>query len=135
MTGYLPLGFEFAVELTYPESEGTSSGLLNCSAQVRLSSPEWVRVPGSSAPDRPHLHLQVFGIFFTICQGKIMDRFSIQAGNIFLCVFLLVGTIMTGEALPRPLDPLSSTHTHKQQQSHYTPKMVYLVLAAPEQSH
>lgn len=34
MTGYLPLGFEFAVELTYPESEGTSSGLLNCSAQV-----------------------------------------------------------------------------------------------------
>lgn len=40
MTGYLPLGFEFAVELTYPESEGTSSGLLNCSAQVRLSSSE-----------------------------------------------------------------------------------------------
>lgn len=37
MTGYLPLGFEFAVELTYPESEGTSSGLLNCSAQVKLS--------------------------------------------------------------------------------------------------
>ena len=37
MTGYLPLGFEFAVELTYPESEGTSSGLLNCSAQVRLT--------------------------------------------------------------------------------------------------
>lgn len=36
MTGYLPLGFEFAVELTYPESEGTSSGLLNCSAQVCL---------------------------------------------------------------------------------------------------
>lgn len=37
MTGYLPLGFEFAVELTYPESEGTSSGLLNCSAQVQFS--------------------------------------------------------------------------------------------------
>lgn len=37
MTGYLPLGFEFAVELTYPESEGTSSGLLNCSAQVCVS--------------------------------------------------------------------------------------------------
>uniref|UniRef100_H3DG02 FLVCR choline and putative heme transporter 2 n=1 Tax=Tetraodon nigroviridis TaxID=99883 RepID=H3DG02_TETNG len=71
MTGYLPLGFEFAVELTYPESEGTSSGLLNCSAQV-------------------------FGIFFTICQGKIMDNFGTLAGNIFLCVFLLVGTIMTG---------------------------------------
>ncbi|XP_058469582.1 heme transporter FLVCR2 [Solea solea] len=71
MTGYLPLGFEFAVELTFPESEGTSSGLLNCSAQV-------------------------FGIIFTICQGKIIDSFGTLAGNIFLCVFLLIGTIMTG---------------------------------------
>lgn len=71
MTGYLPLGFEYAVELTYPESEGTSSGLLNCSAQV-------------------------FGIIFTICQGKIIDHFGTLAGNIFLCVFLLIGTIMTG---------------------------------------
>ncbi|XP_069552753.1 choline/ethanolamine transporter flvcr2b isoform X3 [Brachyistius frenatus] len=71
MTGYLPLGFEFAVELTYPESEGTSSGLLNCSAQV-------------------------FGIIFTISQGKIIDRFGTLAGNIFLCVFLLIGTVITG---------------------------------------
>uniref|UniRef100_A0A672T1Z8 FLVCR choline and putative heme transporter 2 n=1 Tax=Sinocyclocheilus grahami TaxID=75366 RepID=A0A672T1Z8_SINGR len=71
MTGYLPLGFEFAVELTYPESEGTSSGLLNCSAQV-------------------------FGIIFTICQGKIMDSFNTLAGNLFLCAFLLIGTIITG---------------------------------------
>lgn len=45
MTGYLPLGFEFAVELTYPESEGMSSGLLNVSAQVGLSFRY-----GSSAP-------------------------------------------------------------------------------------
>ncbi|KAM4529107.1 choline/ethanolamine transporter flvcr2b isoform 1-T2 [Fundulus diaphanus] len=71
MTGYLPLGFEFAAELTYPESEGTSSGLLNCSAQV-------------------------FGIIFTICQGKIIDKFDTWAGNIFLCVFLLIGSIITG---------------------------------------
>ncbi|XP_054652903.1 feline leukemia virus subgroup C receptor-related protein 2 isoform X2 [Dunckerocampus dactyliophorus] len=71
MTGYLPLGFEFAVELTYPESEGTSSGLLNCSAQI-------------------------FGIIFTISQGKIIDRWGTLAGNIFLCVFLLIGTVMTG---------------------------------------
>ncbi|CAN9507384.1 unnamed protein product [Ophioblennius macclurei] len=71
MTGYLPLGFEYAVELTYPESEGTSSGLLNCSAQV-------------------------FGIIFTIAQGKIIDVYGTLAGNIFLCAFLLIGTIMTG---------------------------------------
>ncbi|KAM7336711.1 hypothetical protein ACRRTK_005204 [Alexandromys fortis] len=38
MTGYLPLGFEFAVEITYPESEGTSSGLLNAAAQGKLMS-------------------------------------------------------------------------------------------------
>ncbi len=36
MSGYLPLGFEFAAEITYPASEGTTSGLLNASAQVTL---------------------------------------------------------------------------------------------------
>ncbi|XP_072313888.1 choline/ethanolamine transporter flvcr2a [Eucyclogobius newberryi] len=71
MTGYLPLGFEFAVELTFPESEGTSSGLLNCSAQI-------------------------FGIMFTISQGKIVDKWGTFAGNIFLCVILLIGTTITG---------------------------------------
>ncbi|KAK2826137.1 hypothetical protein Q5P01_020351 [Channa striata] len=71
MTGYLPLGFEFAVELTYPESEGTSSGLLNCSAQI-------------------------FGIIFTIAQGKIIDTWNPLAGNIFLSIFLLIGAIITG---------------------------------------
>ncbi|XP_045551492.1 feline leukemia virus subgroup C receptor-related protein 2 isoform X2 [Salmo salar] len=71
MTGYLPLGFEFGVELTYPECEGTSSGLLNCSAQV-------------------------FGIIFTICQGKIIDNYGTLAGNIFLCVFLFIGSVLTG---------------------------------------
>ena len=34
MTGYLPVGFDFGVEITFPESEGTTSGLLNASAQV-----------------------------------------------------------------------------------------------------
>ena len=34
MTGYLPVGFEYAAELSYPISEGSSSGLLNASAQV-----------------------------------------------------------------------------------------------------
>ncbi|XP_066483481.1 heme transporter FLVCR2 [Tiliqua scincoides] len=70
MTGYLPLGFEFAAELTYPESEGTSSGLLNVSAQI-------------------------FGILFTISQGQIIQHVGTQAGNLFLCAFLFVGTIIT----------------------------------------
>ena len=34
MTGYLPVGFEFAAELTYPEPEGTCSGNLNAAAQA-----------------------------------------------------------------------------------------------------
>ncbi|XP_054987994.1 feline leukemia virus subgroup C receptor-related protein 2 [Sorex araneus] len=70
MTGYLPLGFEFAVELTYPESEGISSGLLNVSAQV-------------------------FGIIFTISQGQIIDHYGTMSGNIFLCVFLTLGAFLT----------------------------------------
>lgn len=70
MTGYLPLGFEFAAELTHPESEGTSSGLLNVSAQV-------------------------FGLIFTTAQGQILEQFGVKPGNIFLCCFLLVGAIIT----------------------------------------
>ncbi|XP_054096198.2 choline/ethanolamine transporter FLVCR2 isoform X2 [Callithrix jacchus] len=70
MTGYLPLGFEFAVELTYPESEGISSGLLNISAQV-------------------------FGIIFTISQGQIIDNYGTKPGNIFLCLFLALGSALT----------------------------------------
>ncbi|XP_037020212.2 feline leukemia virus subgroup C receptor-related protein 1 isoform X2 [Artibeus jamaicensis] len=70
MTGYLPLGFEFAVEITYPESEGTSSGLLNAAAQI-------------------------FGILFTLAQGKLTSEYSPKAGNIFLCVWMFVGIVLT----------------------------------------
>ncbi|KAM6459664.1 choline/ethanolamine transporter FLVCR1 [Liasis olivaceus] len=70
MTGYLPLGFEFAVEITYPESEGTSSGLLNASAQI-------------------------FGIIFTLIQGKLTTDYSPRAGNIFLFVWMFIGIILT----------------------------------------
>ncbi|CAF1515726.1 unnamed protein product, partial [Rotaria sordida] len=34
MTGYLPVGFEYGVEITYPENEAISSSLLNVSAQI-----------------------------------------------------------------------------------------------------
>uniref|UniRef100_A0A4W3INA9 Choline/ethanolamine transporter FLVCR1 n=1 Tax=Callorhinchus milii TaxID=7868 RepID=A0A4W3INA9_CALMI len=72
MTGYLPVGFEFGAEITYPESEGTSSGLLNEAAQV-------------------------FGIMFTISQGKIIDYHGTVPGNIFISAFLLVGCVLTGQ--------------------------------------
>lgn len=34
LAGYVAVGFEFAAELTYPEPEGTSSGLLNAASMV-----------------------------------------------------------------------------------------------------
>ncbi|KAM9554148.1 choline/ethanolamine transporter flvcr2a-like [Salvelinus alpinus] len=33
---------------------------------------------------------------FTICQGKIIDNYGTLAGNIFLCVFLFIGSVLTG---------------------------------------
>ncbi|XP_029532571.1 heme transporter FLVCR1-like [Oncorhynchus nerka] len=70
MTGYLPLGFEFGVEITYPESEGTSSGLLNAFAQI-------------------------FGILFTLIQGKLTTNYRPLAGNLFLCVWIFLGIFLT----------------------------------------
>ncbi|KAI8508050.1 Feline leukemia virus subgroup C receptor- protein 2 [Branchiostoma belcheri] len=70
MTGYLPLGFEFAAEITYPESEGTSSGLLNASAQT-------------------------FGIALTLFTGYLVNNLSTLAGNLCLCVTLFLGVVVT----------------------------------------
>ncbi|XP_068454783.1 heme transporter FLVCR1 [Clinocottus analis] len=70
MTGYLPLGFEFGVEITYPESEGTSSGLLNAFAQF-------------------------FGIIFTLIQGKLTTDYTPLIGNIFLCSWIFLGILLT----------------------------------------
>ncbi|CAL8315431.1 unnamed protein product [Lota lota] len=70
MTGYLPLGFEFGVEITYPESEGTSSGLLNAFAQI-------------------------FGIIFTLIQGQLTTVYNPLAGNLFLCAWIFLGILLT----------------------------------------
>ncbi|CAC5380052.1 FLVCR [Mytilus coruscus] len=78
-TGYLPVGFEIAAEITYPESEGTSSGLLNASAQL-------------------------FGIIFTISMRAMMNEVSIVGANITLSSFLLLGTILTNSIQSGALD-------------------------------
>merc|ERR1712029_486119 len=77
MTGYLPLGFEFAAEITFPESEGTSSGLLNASAQV-------------------------FGILCTMGAERLLDYTNNEdrIANGMLAVELLIGTIMTAMIKP-----------------------------------
>ncbi|XP_064627340.1 heme transporter FLVCR2-like isoform X2 [Lineus longissimus] len=70
MTGYLPVGFEFAAEITYPESEGTSSGLLNASAQC-------------------------FGIIFTLGMSSLVLNVSVLSANLSITGALLIGTILT----------------------------------------
>lgn len=70
MTGYLPVGFEFAAELTYPEPEGTSAGLLNMAAQV-------------------------FGIGFTMVYSEILGQWGDIGANVTMAVMLCVGTILT----------------------------------------
>lgn len=70
MTGYLPVGFEFAAELTYPEPEGTSAGLLNAAAQI-------------------------FGILFTMLYAELFDAFGDIGANVTMAVMLCIGTIVT----------------------------------------
>ncbi|RWS07521.1 hypothetical protein B4U79_03247 [Dinothrombium tinctorium] len=70
MTGYLPIGFEFASELSYPQPEGTSSGLLNASAQI-------------------------FGIIFTVLASDLVVRYSSLLTNILLSSTLIIGIITT----------------------------------------
>lgn len=70
MTGYLPVGFEFAAELTYPEPEVTSAGLLNASAQI-------------------------FGIFFTVLGGTLLNDYGSIICNSTFCAALFVGAVVT----------------------------------------
>lgn len=70
MTGLLPVGFEFASELTFPEPEGTSSGILNASSQL-------------------------FGVIFTTSYSILFDKLGDQWANIIMSIMLLIGAIMT----------------------------------------
>ena len=77
MTGYLPIGFEFGAEITFPESEASSSGLLNCSAQM-------------------------FGIIITAGSQELINFFTnkskMQGGlyaNVTMIVCLYAGSILT----------------------------------------
>ncbi|XP_049876029.1 uncharacterized MFS-type transporter C09D4.1 isoform X2 [Pectinophora gossypiella] len=70
MTGYLPVGFEFASEVTYPEPEGTTSGILNAAVQV-------------------------FGIVLTLLYGWMLDNVGDRWSNLCLCGILAFGTVIT----------------------------------------
>ena len=101
MTGYLPLGFEFAAEITFPESEGTSSGLLNASAQVK----------GGNTVAKFHL-LKIYARYISLCI-KVFGLLCTTLGewiyrqtedytitNSCLAGILVLGTILTGLIKP-----------------------------------
>ncbi|CAH2049879.1 unnamed protein product, partial [Iphiclides podalirius] len=70
MTGYLPVGFEFASEVTYPEPEGTTSGILNAVVQV-------------------------FGIVLTLAYERMLESVGDRWSNLGLCALLALGTAIT----------------------------------------
>ena len=74
MTGYLSVGFELTSEITFPEPEGLSTGLLNTSGQT-------------------------FGLIFTYVQGIILVSYGSLYSNIFVCLPLLIGSVLTGKHL------------------------------------
>ncbi|KAI1294723.1 putative MFS-type transporter -like protein [Halotydeus destructor] len=75
MTGYLPIGFEFAAELSYPNPEGTSAGLLNAAAQV-------------------------FGLVFTFGATYVIKEYSELTANIGLTISLILGVLLTAMIKP-----------------------------------
>uniref|UniRef100_F6YSI6 Major facilitator superfamily (MFS) profile domain-containing protein n=2 Tax=Ciona intestinalis TaxID=7719 RepID=F6YSI6_CIOIN len=70
MAGYLPIGFELAAEITYPESEATSAGLLNVSANA-------------------------IGIVLTLCAEEIHRLHGSTPTVIFMSATLFLGTVLT----------------------------------------
>lgn len=70
MTGYLPIGFEFASEISWPEAETTSSGFLNFAAMI------------------------VGAILTPVVEICVSKRGPLSA-NIVIIVTLLIGLILT----------------------------------------
>ncbi|XP_074030380.1 choline/ethanolamine transporter flvcr2b [Leptinotarsa decemlineata] len=67
---YLTVGFELAVEITYPLDESTSSGLLNASTQA-------------------------FGVFIVLMLGKLNEKFGALWSLFSQVILLLIGTYLT----------------------------------------
>ncbi|VDK44770.1 unnamed protein product [Taenia asiatica] len=67
-SGFLPLGFEYAAEITYPIDEGLTSGILNTSAHI-------------------------FGIILTQAATAMIGKYGSLPTNIFILVFMVVAAV------------------------------------------
>ncbi|XP_054710176.1 feline leukemia virus subgroup C receptor-related protein 2-like isoform X1 [Uloborus diversus] len=71
LTSFLPVGFEYGIEVTYPESEITSAGLLNASSMI-------------------------FGIILTEIATSILNKQGFYAANTVMLIALLASCIICG---------------------------------------
>ncbi|PSN51563.1 putative MFS-type transporter C09D4.1 [Blattella germanica] len=74
--GYMPVGFDFAIEITYPEPEAMTSGLLT-------------------------LGLQVISTAATYIYGEGVRSWGVDEANYFLIGILVVGTIFNFGMKPK----------------------------------
>lgn len=70
MNAYMPVGLELAIELTYPEEESTSSGIL-----ISMT--------------------QTLGVVFTLQLGWLLDKVGCFWAMASMVLVLCVGTILT----------------------------------------
>lgn len=92
MTGYLPLGFEFAAEITYPHPANTPAGLLNLSAQVSRKYSKYIDLNFIS---NLSFFSQVFGLILTYAASPMVDNLGNIWANSFLTFCLTIGLILT----------------------------------------
>lgn len=75
LIGYLPLGYEFAAEQTYPESEATSACVLALGSQI-------------------------FSFLFTLAYGKMFNGLGDRVANWTMCGTLVIGILLSAVNKP-----------------------------------
>lgn len=70
IVGYLPAAFEFAAELTYPEPEASSAGVMT-------------------------LGCQITSVLYTLAYGWVFTPYGDLASNLFMSGSLVVATVLT----------------------------------------
>ncbi|XP_034239938.1 uncharacterized MFS-type transporter C09D4.1-like isoform X3 [Thrips palmi] len=80
-TGYVPIGYEFGAELTYPHSESTAVGLLNAAGEsigiaLVLGAGEVVQIYGNEITNYGFIGALVFGLILSLFIKNDLRRLS-----------------------------------------------------------